>query len=89
MAKEANLGVVHHRITNQTAALYKGGNYKGSQSFNQRWENYLGNNFKEKKFAEHQNKFMTKNERLNKAIKHRHRKSIEKKQEMEEVLSEG
>ena len=50
MSKKANLGVVHHRITNQTAALYKGGDYKGSQAFNEKWANYLGNNFKSKKF---------------------------------------
>jgi len=31
---------------------------------------------------------MTKNVRLNKAIKHKHRKSIAKKQALEEVLSE-
>jgi len=31
---------------------------------------------------------MAKNERLNKAIKHRHRKSIEKKQNLNESLSE-
>ena len=61
MSKQANLGVVHHRITNQTAALYKGGDYKASQSFNRKWDNYLGNNFKEKKFAAHQNKFSQKN----------------------------
>jgi hypothetical protein len=88
MSKEANLGVVHHRITNQTAALYRKGNYVDSQQFNRRWADYLGNNFKEKKFHAHQNKFMEKNERLNKAIKHRHRKSIEKKQELKEELAE-
>ena len=88
MSKEANLGVIHHRVTNQTAALYKGGNYKDSQSFNRRWDNYLNNNFKDKKFQAHQNKFIEKNERLNKAIRHKHKKSIEKKKEMEVVLSE-
>lgn len=79
MEKEANLGVVHHRITNQTAALYKKGNFKGSQQFNEKWANYLDRNFQDEKFQAHQNKFAEKNERLNKAIKHRHRKSIEKK----------
>ena len=61
MKKEANLGVVHQRITNKTAALYKQGDYKESQSFNNRWANFLDNNFKEKKFQAHQNKFMEKN----------------------------
>jgi len=61
MAKEANLGVVHHRVTNQTAALYKQGDYKESQKFNNKWANFLGNNFKNKKYSAHQNKFMEKN----------------------------
>ena len=75
MSKQANLGVVYQRITNQTAALYKGGDYKGSKRFNRRWENYLNKNFKEEE-EEKQAKFVKKNERLNKAINHRHRKSI-------------
>lgn len=50
MKKEANLGVVHHRITSQTAALYQAGNYKDSTKFNNKWSNYLNENFKEKKF---------------------------------------
>lgn len=88
MVKNANLGVVHQRITSQTAALYQAGNYKDSKKFNDKWANYLNENFKQKEYAEHQNKFMTKNVRLNKAIKHKHRKSIAKKQALEEVLSE-
>jgi hypothetical protein len=86
MAKEANLGVVHQRVTNQTAALYKQGDFKESQSFNNRWANFLGKNFKDQKFSAHQNKFMEKNERLNKAIRHKHKKSIQKKQEKKESL---
>ena len=82
MEKYANLGVVHHRITNQTAALYKQGSYKDSQQFNSRWANYLDKNFQDKKYEVHQNKFSERNERLNKAIKHRHRKSVEKKIEL-------
>ena len=50
MIKSANLGVVHQRITSQTAALYKAGDFKGSYQFNNQWANYLNENFKEKKF---------------------------------------
>lgn len=57
MIKSANLGVVHQRITSQTAALYKAGDFKGSYAFNNQWSNYLNENFQEKKFQEHQNKF--------------------------------
>lgn len=88
MKKEANLGVVHHRITNQTAALYKKGNYVGSKEFNSKWSNYLDRNFQDKKFESQRNKFAEKNERLNKAIKHKHRKSIEKKVELKEAIEE-
>lgn len=88
MEKEANLGVVHHRITSQTAALYKKGNYKESQRFNSRWANYLDRNFQDSKYKEHQNKFAEKNQRLNKAIRHRHRKSIQKKVELKEEVEE-
>lgn len=87
MKKQANLGVVHHRITSQTAALYGAGDFKGSTKFNSRWANYLEKNFQQKKFREHQNKFAEKNERLNKAIRHRHRKSIQKKQDLQCELS--
>jgi len=41
MSKKANLGVVHQRITSQTAALYQAGNFKDSKQFNNRWANYL------------------------------------------------
>lgn len=82
------MGVVHQRITNQTAALYKKGNYKDSKDFNSKWADYLDKNFQESKFKLRQNKFMEKNERLNKAIRHRHRKSIEKKIELKEELEE-
>jgi len=61
MSKDANLGVVHQRITNQTAALYKNGNYKDSKEFNNKWANYLNKNFQESKYSAHQNKFMEKN----------------------------
>jgi len=46
MVKNANLGVVHQRITSQTAALYQAGNYKDSKKFNDKWANYLNENFK-------------------------------------------
>jgi len=61
MIKEANLGVVHQRITSQTAALYKAGDFKGSYQFNNRWADYLNENFQEKKFKNHQTKFAEKN----------------------------
>jgi hypothetical protein len=54
MKKEANLGVVHQRITSQTAALYSKGDYKESKKFNNRWANYLNNNFQESQYKEHQ-----------------------------------
>jgi len=51
MVKNANLGVVHQRITSQTAALYHAGNYKDSRKFNDKWANYLNENFKEKEYT--------------------------------------
>lgn len=50
MKKQANLPVVHHRITSLTAQMYSGGDYQGSQKFNSHWNNYLQNNFKEEKY---------------------------------------
>ena len=88
MKKDANLGVVHQRITAQTAALYQAGDYKGSKRFNGHWGAYLNENFQERKYKAHQNKFMAKNERLNKAIRHKHRKSVEKKHARNESISE-
>jgi hypothetical protein len=46
MKKEADIAVVHQRVTTQTAALFGKGDYKGSQQYNDQWSGYLNDNFK-------------------------------------------
>lgn len=41
LKEAANLGVVHQRVTAQTAALYSAGEKVQSQKFNQKWTNFL------------------------------------------------
>ena len=41
MIKEANIGVVHQRVTSHTAAMYSKGDLAGSESYNHKWANYM------------------------------------------------
>ena len=45
MEKEADIGVVHQRITSQTAQMSFKGAYEESAQYNQKWSNYLNDNF--------------------------------------------
>lgn len=41
MVKEADIGVVHQRVTSHTAAMYSQGDYDGSAQYNLKWSNYM------------------------------------------------
>lgn len=47
MKKDANIGVVHQRITSNTAALFSKGESMKSMQYNDMWSNYLNNEFRE------------------------------------------
>jgi hypothetical protein len=58
LTQDANLGVVHQRVTSQTAALYSKGEKEKSSKFNQKWTNFLSENFKSKEYERKQHKFV-------------------------------
>jgi hypothetical protein len=46
MKKNANIGVIHQRIASNTAALFSKGEQKESMQYNDKWSNYLNDEFK-------------------------------------------
>lgn len=79
MKKDANIGVVHQRITSNTAALFSKGESVKSIQYNDMWSNYLNNEFQEEKYSRQQETFNTKNRRLQNAIEQRHQKRMPEK----------
>lgn len=43
MKKDANIGVIHQRITSNTAALFSKGESAKSMQYNDMWSNYINN----------------------------------------------
>ncbi len=69
--KKANLGVVHQRITEKTADMHIKGKDKKSAAYNNKWSDFVSNNFRGEKYAKKNAKFEAHNMKLQKAIKHK------------------
>jgi hypothetical protein len=52
--KDANIGVVHQRITSNTAAMFSKGESVQSMAYNDMWSNYLNSEFIEEKYVKQQ-----------------------------------
>jgi hypothetical protein len=87
MKKDANIGVVHQRITSNTAAMFSKGESVQSMAYNDMWSNYLNSEFVEEKYVKQQESFNSRNDRLRGAVEQRSRKMMmprsEKVREME------
>jgi hypothetical protein len=87
MKKDANIGVVHQRITSNTAAMFSKGESVQSMAYNDMWSNYLNSEFVEEKYVKQQETFNSKNDRLRGAVEQRSRRMMipksEKVREME------
>ena len=87
MKKDANIGVVHQRITSNTAAMFSKGESVQSIAYNDMWSNYLNSEFVEEKYVKQQETFNSRNDRLRGAVEQRSRKMMipksEKVREME------
>ena len=68
MLKDASIGVVHQRVTSHTAAMYSGGDIAGSVGYNRKWADYMNSEFQAPEYSKQQEKFNTKNARMNEAI---------------------
>lgn len=76
MEKEADITVVHQRVTSQTANLFSKGHAKESVEYNNQWAGYLNNNFQQPQHIAQQQKFETKNRRLNEAISNKMQRKV-------------
>lgn len=87
MKKDANIGVVHQRITSNTASMFSKGESVQSMAYNDMWSNYLNSEFNEEKYVKQQETFNSKNDRLRGAVEQRSLKMMmprsEKVREME------
>lgn len=59
-----------------TAAMYSRGEGGGSETYNQMWSGYLNNNFQAPQYQQQQQKFVSKNMRLNEAISNKCKKKM-------------
>lgn len=71
MKKDANIGVVHQRITSNTAAMFSKGESVQSIAYNDMWSDYLNNEFTEQKYSKQQETFNARNGRLRGAVEQR------------------
>lgn len=83
MEKEANIGVVHQRVVSNTAALHSRGDAMLSNEYNNAWSSYLNNNFQAPQYQAQQERFNSKNMRLNEAISNKARKMEMKSKQVE------
>lgn len=60
--------MVHQRIVANTAAMHSRGQAIESTSYNHAWSDYLNNNFQAPQYQAQQERFNSKNMRLNEAI---------------------
>jgi hypothetical protein len=74
MEKEANIGVAHQRVVACTAAMHSRGEALESNNYNHAWADYLNNNFQAPQYQAQQERFNSKNMRLNEAISNKIRK---------------
>lgn len=74
MEKEANIGVVHQRIASNTAAMFSRGQIEESSAYNNAWSDYMNNNFQAPKYMAQQERFNSKNTRMNTAISNKMQK---------------
>jgi hypothetical protein len=68
MESAANIGVVHQRIASNTAQLYSRGDLTKSIGYNNMWSSYMNSSFTSPQYSAQQEKFNSRNRRLNEAI---------------------